>query len=430
MLEYDGSVKFLYEPGYSLGYRVNNQLRPGERLVLNWFNKELHVNMREDGEPGCLRKQVGEDDLAYARDYGDIAPGRIGNGVREYDVPLADGTFRTGMLVAENLICRSETRAKNVPAVQVKDPSKPAVLEFRMPSSYVYLTGTLTFQAVVPKGGQIRVFFSDNNGLDWKELVTVTNSGERKFDLSPLVLRRYDYWLRFVLTGKETGLERIKVSHDIQHSQRALPALTQGKNFVTVTVGPPESTITLQASTKLEWRGKQLVYTDFHPQLKGIEANLMRVEGSEGEAIFTVSTPADMVRLRCGVHYRARDQMDGWEVQVSFDGGKTFQTARKLWGPTPGHCDYFVVDKIPAGTRKALIRFVGQQKNTTCLFSLRIDADYREPFGGFRPVKVTYIWEEGGVEKRQTFVARKPQETFVINCESSPTMKSLILELQ
>jgi hypothetical protein len=34
------------------------------------------------------------------------------------------------------------------------------------------------------------------------------------------------------------------------------------------------------------------------------------------------------------------------------------------------------------------------------------------------------------VEKRQTFVARKPQETFVINCESSPTMKSLILELQ
>jgi hypothetical protein len=164
-------------------------------LVLNWFNKGLHVNMREDGEPGCLRKRVGEDDLAYARDYGDIAPGRIGNGVREYDVPLADGNFRTGMLVAENLICRSETRAKNVPAVQVKDPSKPAVLEFRMPSSYVYLTGTLTFQAVVPKGGQIRVFFSDNNGLDWKELVTVTNSGERKVDLSPLVLRRYDYRL-------------------------------------------------------------------------------------------------------------------------------------------------------------------------------------------------------------------------------------------
>lgn len=430
MSEYDGSVKFIYEPGYSLGYRVNNQLRPGERLVLNWFNKGLHVNMKEGDEPACLRKRVGEDDLAYARDYVDIAPRRIGNGLCEYDVPLADGTFRTGMLVAENLICREEMKTKKAPAVQVRDPSKPAVIEFRMPSSYVYLTGTLTFQAVVGKGGQILVFFSDNNGLDWEELDNVTSSGERRIDLSPLVLRRYDYRLRFVLSGTGTGLERLKVIHDIQHSQRALPSLSQGKNFVTVTVGPPESTITLQASTKLEWRGKQLVYTDFHPELKGIEPNLMRVQGNEGEVTFSVSTPGEMVRVRFGVHYRARDQADGWEVQVSFDGGKTFRTVRKLQGPTPGHCDYFTVENVPSGTRKALVRFVGQQRNTTCLFSLRIDADYIEPFGGFHPVKVTHIWEEGGVEKRRTFFARKAQETFVINCDSTPTMKSLILELE
>lgn len=334
------------------------------------------------------------------------------------------------MLVAENLICRAEAKTKNAPAVQVKDPSKPAILEFRMPSSYVYLTGTLMLQAVIGKGGQIRVFFSDNNGLDWKEITTVTTSGKHEIDLSPLVLRRYDYRLRFVLTGKGTGLERLKVSHDIQHSQRALPALGQGENIVTVTVGPPESTITMQASTKLEWRGKNLVYTDFHPQLRGIEPNLMRVQGSEGEAVFSITTPGEMVRLRCGVHYRARDQADGWEVQVSFDDGRTFQTVRKLYGPTPGHCDYFVVDKVPAGTRKALVRFAGRQRNTTCLFSLRIDADYREPFGGFSPFKVTYIWEEGGVEKRKTMFVTKPQQTFTINCETTPTMKSLVLELQ
>ncbi|MCS7192262.1 MAG: hypothetical protein NZ937_04670 [Armatimonadetes bacterium] len=430
MLEYDGSVKFLYEPGYSLGYRVNNQLRPGERLVLNWFNKGLHVNMRDGNAPGCLNKQVGEGDLAYARDYGDVAPGRIGNGVREYNVPLADGTFRAGMLVAENLICKSETKAKSSPAVQVKDPTKPAILELRMPSSYVYLTGTLEFHPIVGKGGQIRVFFSDNNGLDWKEVVTVTETGERRVDLSLLVLRRYDYRLRFVLMGKGTGLERLKVSHDIQHSQRALPALGQGKNIVTVTVGAPEGTVTLQASTKIDWRGKNLVYTDFHPELEGIEPNLMRVEGSEGKATFTITTPGDMVRLRIGLHYRARDQRDGWDVQVSFDDGETFQTVHRLAGPTPGMCDYIVVDKIPSGIRKALVRFVGQQRNTTCLFSLRIDADYREPFGGFRPVKVTYIWEEGGLEKRQSLLVTKPPQTFTINCESEPTMKSLVLELQ
>ncbi len=429
MLEYDGSVKFLYEPGYSLGYRVNNQLRHGERLVFHWANKGLHVNMKDGEAPGCLRKQVGEEDLAYARNYGDIAPGRIGNGVREYDLPLADGRFRTGMLVAENLLTRAEGKAQMAPAVQVRDPRKPAVLEFRMPSSFVYLTGTLLLNAVVGKGGHIRVLFSDNNGLDWKELATVTASGTHTIDLSPLVLRRYDYRLRVVLYGKGTGLERLRVTHDFQHSQRTLPALGVGKNTVTVTIGPPEGTITLQASTKLEWRNKQVVYTDFHPQLQSIEPQLMRVQGSEGEAVFAITTPGEMVRLRCGVHYRARDAADGWEVQVSFDDGKTFRTVHYLRGPTAGHSDSFVVPNIPSGTRKAFVKFLGRQRNTTCLFSLRLDADYREPFGGVHPVKVTYVWEEGGVEKQQTFVARQPKETFTIICNQAPVMKRLELAL-
>jgi hypothetical protein len=32
MQEYDGSTLFLYECGYSMGYELNIQLRPGERI--------------------------------------------------------------------------------------------------------------------------------------------------------------------------------------------------------------------------------------------------------------------------------------------------------------------------------------------------------------------------------------------------------------
>jgi hypothetical protein len=63
------------------------------------------------------------------------------------------------------------------------------------------------------------------------------------------------------------------------------------------------------------------------------------------------------------------------------------------------------------------------------MFSFRIDADYKEPHGGFRPVRVTYLWEEGGLEKQDVHVAKKPDETYQITCESTPVMKSLILEL-
>lgn len=88
---------------------------------------------------------------------------------------------------------------------------------------------------------------------------------------------------------------------------------------------------------------------------------------------------------------------------------------------------HFVSD-APAGARSALVRFSGTRRNTAMLFNVRIDADYREPHGGFRPVKVTYVYEEAGVTKRNVHVARKRSETWTIRCARKPIMKSLTLE--
>src|SRR5262249_37680196 len=158
----------------------------------------------------CLTGKTGAGPLAYAPAYGDLAPGRVGNGTLEYDVPLKDGAYRTGALAVENL---------EESAVRVRDPARPASLVVRMHSSYVYLTGTLTFTAAVGDGGSAVVSFSDNNGLDWREVARVTSPGERRVDLTPLVLRRYDYRLKFEFRGAGTGLDALKFVHDVQHSQ-------------------------------------------------------------------------------------------------------------------------------------------------------------------------------------------------------------------
>jgi hypothetical protein len=427
MQEYDGSTLFAYESGYSQGYQVNIQLRPGERLTRNWFNKGLHVTVDRGGAPGCLNGKVGENALRYTPKYGDLAPGRIGNGTLEYDVPLADGTFRTGALTADNLACTAED--KQTPAVHVKDTTQPAVLIVRMPSSYVYLSGALTFQSAVGNGGQIAVSFSDNNGLDWKDVAHVTASGNQRVDLKPFVFRRYDYRLKFVLQGKGTGLDALKIVHDVQHSQRPLPALSQGTNTITFSAEPSEGTITIEGSTDPKNKGKQLVYTDFHPEVKNLQLERLVVAGGTGSITFPVQTPGDITRLRIGAFYRARDAQDGWDVQVSFDGGKTFKTVERLQGPTVAFGKYVVFSDVPAGTKSALVRFAGTQRNTTMLFNVRIDADYKEPHGGFRPVKVTYVWEENGQVKQDAHVARKPNETYAITCAAKPVMKSIVLEL-
>src|SRR5262245_41179244 len=164
MQEYDGSRDGVTEYGYSQGYQVNVQLREGERLVRNWSNRGLHVNMGEGGGPGCLKTAGGQDDLRYAPKFGDLAPGRVGNGTLKYAVPLASGAFRSGALRAENLAAQSEDGQG--PALHLRDARQTGVLELRLPSSYVYLGGELHLGATLGRGGKIAASISDNNGLD------------------------------------------------------------------------------------------------------------------------------------------------------------------------------------------------------------------------------------------------------------------------
>jgi len=467
MLEFDGTQggtgkPYVWEWPYTQGYQVNIQLRQGERLTRNWSNKGLHVNQGSpvpkfyrtgtgatEAVPWCLDKKVGEGFLKYSPKHGDIAPGRVGNGTHEYDVPLASGAFRRGALVVENLACRGEDQSG--PALHIKDPARPGTLVIRMPSSYVYLSGTLDLKAVVPAGGEVTVSFSDDNGLDWKEVAKVTASGERTIDLKPLVFPRYDYRVKFTLKGQGTGLERLRIVHDIQHSQRALPALARGPNTITFSAGPPEGTITVQGSVNPNTEKRQLTYKDFHRQVNGVADEPLEgwpnfhVTGKQGDITFPVATPGDMVRLRFGCTYRAKAEGDGWDLQVSFDGGKSFRTVDRCAGPgngvlKGGHSKYVTVSDVPPGARKALVRWSGTRSNpgtsqmdvwnsTTAVYGFRIDADYTEPHGGFRPVKVTYRWEEQGRPKTHVHAALNPEESYRIDCDATPAMQSITLEL-
>ncbi len=291
MLQF-GRINNNWQSCYSMGYRVNVQLRQGEKLKRSWFNKGLHVNMDRGETPGSLAAKVGEGSFRHSPRWGDLAPGRVGNGRLEYDVPLASEAFRSSALTAANLASQSEDHAG--PALHIKDAEAPGVLDIRMPSSYVYLSGQLAFTAVVGAGGEIKVLVSDNNALDWKQVATVSAAGEQIIDLKPLVFRRYVYVVRFVMKGKGTGLDTLRLMHDIQHSQRPLPALARGENKINFSSGPQEGTITIEGAMEASSKGKQLLFGDFHPKLEGYAANALPRGEGEKSITFPVKTPGDI----------------------------------------------------------------------------------------------------------------------------------------
>jgi hypothetical protein len=425
MREYDGTTQFIFEPGYSMGYRVNVQLRQGEKLTRNWSNKGLHVNMgwkRDSAPPPVMNLKVGEGGLAYAPEFGDLAPGRVGNGVHEYEIPLKDDAFVGGMLSVENLASKGA-------AVAAKDRLKIGTMTFRMPSSYVYLTGEMAL-GVTGTTPLVEVSISTNNGLDWNKIKTITNAGKHTIDLKPELFARYDYQVKLDVGGHDTALNRIYVRHDVQHSQRALPALAQGENTITFSSGN-EGTVTVEGSTDPANKGKQNLYTEFHAKSEGMKEPKISVASKQGWVEFPIKTPADMKRLRIFSFYRAKAKGDFWKVEASFDaggGGKTWRDVGRMEGPYKAMGKGFVVNDIPANTREARVRFTGiVGGEAALLFNVRIDADYDEPRGGAAPVQVTYVWDEAGTEKRETRKA-KSGDTWKIICAQKPVMKSITVE--
>jgi hypothetical protein len=435
MQDFDGTAgpnqkAFLYEYLASQGYQLNVQLRPGEKLTRNWSNEGKHIN--DKGTPDAMKDK--EHFLANAEKFMDnleprypnLTNGRIGNGLYEYKVPLASGAFKAGALEVSNLVSKSQDTTGA--AVHVQDASKPGVLVIRMPSSYVYLDGSLTANAVIGDNGQIDVELSDNNGLDWKPVGKITSAGEEKLDLTSLIRRRYDYRLRFTLKGKGTGMEALTISNDIQHSQRPLPALDKGPNHITFSAGPQESTITVEANNSLKHEGKQLTYKDFHVQLANMADNLS-IKGNEGSMTVPITVPGDLTRVRLSACYRTFGPKAHWDFEVSFDDGNTWKKAGEGPAQDHGRTAYVTYSDVPADAHTALVRYNGYGPEANMLGSFRVDADYKAANLGFSPVKVTYLWEENGVEKKNEHVAKSADDAYTINCESKPKMKSITLEV-
>ncbi len=436
MQDFDGTAgpgqkAYIFDYGASLGYQVNIQLRKGERITRNWSNQGLHINMvaGANNAPDAMADASGflKNNQAFCDKLDPMHPnltnGRIGNGTHEYTVPMDDAELAGGAaLVYSNLTAAGGK-------IAAKDSTKPGELVIRMPSSYVCLNGKIDLVAAASANSPITISLSDNNGLDWKPVTKLTDASAASVDLSKLIVRRYDYRLKFELAG-QSAISALKITDTIQHSQRPLPALAAGENTITFAAGPRESTITVEANNMLNHKDKQVLYTDFHPTIKNLKEDLV-VSGPEGSMTVPIAVPAGAAisRLRICPVYRAWSDGDSWKVDVSFDDGKTFASAGDTPTQAGGRQNYLIVNDIPKDAAKALVRFTGKSSAGNQLRSFRIDADYTTPAFGFRPVKVTYAWDQAGQEKQDEHIASKPEETYKIVCDAKPKMKSITMEL-
>ena len=146
-----------------------------------------------------------------------------------------------GALAAENLASKSEDNGGPGPARQGRRAARragdPHAVELRVPRR-----PSSPWTPSSARAASVRVLFSDNNGLDWKDVATldeVRPAEDRPAEARPAAVRLPP---AVRPEGPGHGPGEPEDPHSIQCSQRALPTLAKGENTITFSAGPQEGT--------------------------------------------------------------------------------------------------------------------------------------------------------------------------------------------
>lgn len=437
MLVFNGMNKtpFLYEEPHTQGHEMNLTLHRGELITRYWNAEHLPTDWFKEKPPECLKAVPGKGVLYYTPKYGDLGNGRVGSGEVSYTVPL-DATLPAAALIADNLAYRWPGPQKEIRSgIGIQNAAHAAVLAFERSTGYLYAAAHIECTTQIADGGAIAVQVSLDNGRSWQAAGQFGAGPSQRIDLSSLVARHYRYRLKLTLTGAQTGLADLKISEQFQCSQRALPALGKGANKLSFSVGPQEGTVTVEG-TSPKFKDRNPTWEELGVRFEGIDATeaakngaIVARQGKVSSITVPIETPGDLKRLRFGGQFRAGDKAEGWDYQVSFDGGKSWNTVGRAAGPVRNSSHYIATEAIPAGSRQCLVRYQGDSQGNLVLFNFRVDADYALAGSGFVPVKMTYAYQEAGKPVTQAFTAKSAAETFNLSCGEQPVLTSIRLEL-
>jgi hypothetical protein len=394
------------------------------------MNKGLHVSRAEKLEwPLPLERTGYSGPFVYLKNYHpDYRMGLIGNGELVYEPDLDSESWRDGTVSAVNVSSTAEDGVR--PALHPSAPGRAEIV-FPFASSYVFLGGKLRGRFARPSADdRIRVLVSLNHGLDWTEIWSAHRGGtsDEEIDLEPWLLRRYQYLVKIEMVTRAlsgVGVESLAFVHDIQHSQRPLPLLREGRNTITVTAPEPAlATRTIEASLRRA-NPHNAGFLDFHPAVVNLEGDgqLFRNRQGPGTLTFPVDVPGPIRAIRFGGSFRARGPEDVVRLLASDDGGATWKLAATIPGPFTGMTRFTTFDRLASGARRALVRYAFDGTADVGMFVYRIDVDYIDPGAGTRPVKVTYAWSEKGSERRHEKVISTYPTRYTIDAGAQPLMK-------
>lgn len=334
----------------------------------------------------------------------------------------------------------SNVRAVEPAGIEPVKAEEPGEVTFKIDGANV-ITGM-----TVKSAGASRVLVSTTNGLDWREVWKAEAAGSpAQVDLAGEVNGAYEALVKFELAAG-SQLSDVQIETITQLNSKTQPRLNLGKNTVYVGTGDQSGSIVLcpdlqgENARPMIVEQKNVVFKEKHPGYMGV----LHAERPNKDAyvVFRIDSPQDLVRLTYGGRFYNRAPKSHIDLLHSFDGGKTWSKTYSLTD-TQQPWDvihYETVDQIPPGTKSVLFKYLlnGSAAGTgACsIYAARMEASYKPADPGFKPVEVTYCWNEvqkdgSKVQRSHTELVAKTPHVYTINVggEDHPVMESLAVKL-
>jgi hypothetical protein len=246
--------------------------------------------------------------------------------------------------------------------------------------------------------------------LNWKDVWQATGTGDEsaQINLADTVNGQYEVLVKVELMGKsdaaDAQLRGIEFKTVTQVNAKALPRLNIGKNIVYVGAGnPTESAVLwpeLQGGRYQPYAVEEqnVAAEKEHPQVAAVLHP--RKAKEEAFVVFRLDAPREITRITYGGRLYNKAEGSRVSYQHSFDNGKTWATSYTLDNNTPPWdvIQYVTIDEVPAKTRSALFRYsfnsAADDPKLVGLYAVRMEADYKPADEGFKPLEVTFTWNE------------------------------------
>ena len=443
------ALKFrYYYNDWDLGHRYSLNLRDNE--VYTRYYHRLDADS-PNAEPQPKDSKTYRADPAYYVPNPSInldpesrGPGLHirGNGIRNYMPDLSVGGFAKSVWTADSV---TATAAGVIPVISGKAGSVIFRVEGANVITSLKIHAQVARKSVVDRA---TIAISTDNGLNWNEVYTGSELGERSADLKLIseVNGAYEVLVKVSLLGQQAAadaaLRSIGFETITQINSKTLPKLRLGKNTISVGMGAPSQSVVLwpdlqgNAWKSLAVVSKNVTTTTNHPTYHAV----MFAERPNEDAyvVFKLDVPGDLTGLTYGGRFCNKTPKSHIDMLHSVDGGKSWINTYSLTDTTAPYdvIHYEKAASFPKGVRSVLVKYLWNSKGVDGLYAVRIEANYAPTDSAFKPVDVAFTWKE--VQKDYTTVERshvqrvdKTPFTYTIDVggEDHPVMKSLRVNL-